>query len=57
MPVTAIIGTQWGDEGKGKITDALADQADVVARYQGGDNAGPASPRRDPAASHPRPPP
>ncbi|NPV06535.1 MAG: adenylosuccinate synthase [Anaerolineae bacterium] len=40
MPVTAIIGTQWGDEGKGKITDALADQADVVARYQGGDNAG-----------------
>jgi len=40
MPVTAIIGAQWGDEGKGKITDALASQADVVARYQGGDNAG-----------------
>ncbi len=40
MPVTVIIGAQWGDEGKGKITDALAGQADVVARYQGGDNAG-----------------
>ncbi|EPE62245.1 adenylosuccinate synthetase [Exiguobacterium sp. S17] len=34
------MGTQWGDEGKGKITDFLSKQADVVARYQGGDNAG-----------------
>ena len=35
-----VIGTQWGDEGKGKITDYLANQADVVVRSQGGDNAG-----------------
>jgi len=35
-----VVGTQWGDEGKGKITDYLAQQADVVARYQGGNNAG-----------------
>ena len=35
-----IIGTQWGDEGKGKIVDLLADQADIVARFQGGNNAG-----------------
>jgi adenylosuccinate synthase len=34
------VGTQWGDEGKGKITDFLSKQAEVVARYQGGDNAG-----------------
>jgi len=40
MPVTVIVGAQWGDEGKGKITDMLAGEADVVARYQGGDNAG-----------------
>ncbi len=40
MPVTVIIGAQWGDEGKGKIADSLAGQVDVVARYQGGDNAG-----------------
>ncbi|MHB0875131.1 MAG: adenylosuccinate synthase [Anaerolineae bacterium] len=40
MPATAIVGAQWGDEGKGKITDRLAAEADVVARYQGGDNAG-----------------
>jgi len=40
MPVTVVVGAQWGDEGKGKITDRLAGQADVVARYQGGDNAG-----------------
>jgi adenylosuccinate synthase len=40
--VTAIvvIGTQWGDEGKGKITDFLSKDADIIARYQGGDNAG-----------------
>lgn len=40
MPVTAVVGANWGDEGKGKITDALADEADVVARFQGGRNAG-----------------
>jgi adenylosuccinate synthase len=40
MPVTVILGAQWGDEGKGKITDLLAAQADIVARFAGGDNAG-----------------
>ncbi len=35
-----VVGTQWGDEGKGKITDYLAQEADVVVRYQGGNNAG-----------------
>lgn len=35
-----VVGTQWGDEGKGKITDFLAEKAEVIARYQGGDNAG-----------------
>jgi len=40
MPTTVIVGTQWGDEGKGKITDLLSDTADVVVRYQGGNNAG-----------------
>ena len=40
MPVIAIVGGQWGDEGKGKIIDLLAGQADVVVRAQGGDNAG-----------------
>jgi adenylosuccinate synthase len=40
MPLDIIIGTQWGDEGKGRFTDLLAAQADVVARYSGGDNAG-----------------
>lgn len=40
MTTVVVVGTQWGDEGKGKITDYLADQADVVARYQGGNNAG-----------------
>ena len=40
MAVTVILGAQWGDEGKGKITDLLAAQADVVARFGGGDNAG-----------------
>ena len=40
MPVTVIVGAQWGDEGKGKVTDFLAGSADVVARYQGGNNAG-----------------
>ncbi|MFO7619056.1 MAG: adenylosuccinate synthase [Thermoplasmata archaeon] len=40
MPSRLIIGTQWGDEGKGKITDLLADTADMVVRFQGGNNAG-----------------
>jgi adenylosuccinate synthase len=40
MPGIAIIGTQWGDEGKGKITDFLTPEADAVVRYQGGANAG-----------------
>ncbi|MBI5077204.1 adenylosuccinate synthetase, partial [Candidatus Falkowbacteria bacterium] len=40
MPATAIIGVQWGDEGKGKIVDLLAQKADIVARFQGGANAG-----------------
>ncbi len=40
MTVTTIIGAQWGDEGKGKITDYLADNSKVVARSQGGNNAG-----------------
>ena len=35
-----VVGTQWGDEGKGKIVDILARDADVVVRYQGGSNAG-----------------
>ena len=38
--VTAIVGANWGDEGKGKITDMLAEQSDVVIRFQGGANAG-----------------
>ncbi|MGH3022085.1 MAG: adenylosuccinate synthase [Gaiellaceae bacterium] len=40
MPATVIVGTQWGDEGKGKIVDLLAQDSDVVCRYQGGPNAG-----------------
>ena len=38
--VKAVVGANWGDEGKGKITDTLADAADVVIRFQGGANAG-----------------
>ena len=38
--VKAVVGANWGDEGKGKITDTLADSADVVIRFQGGANAG-----------------
>ena len=41
MPATVIVGLQWGDEGKGKTTDFLAEQIAMVVRYQGGDNAGP----------------
>ena len=37
---TILIGSQWGDEGKGKIIDVLTDKADIVVRYQGGSNAG-----------------
>lgn len=40
MPATVVVGTQWGDEGKGKLTDLLAAQMDMVVRYQGGHNAG-----------------
>lgn len=40
MPVQVIVGAQWGDEGKGKIVDMLSEHADIVARYQGGANAG-----------------
>jgi adenylosuccinate synthase len=40
MTVTAIVGAQWGDEGKGRIVDALAEQMEWVIRFQGGDNAG-----------------
>ena len=36
----AVIGLQWGDEGKGKIVDFLSEKFDLVARYQGGNNAG-----------------
>ncbi len=38
--VQAVVGANWGDEGKGKIVDTLAEQADIVVRYQGGANAG-----------------
>lgn len=40
MPLNIIVGAQWGDEGKGRITDLLAAKMDMVARYSGGDNAG-----------------
>ncbi|MCB9079734.1 MAG: adenylosuccinate synthase [Anaerolineaceae bacterium] len=40
MPVTAVVGAQWGDEGKGRVVDALAEKMDLVIRFQGGDNAG-----------------
>jgi len=40
MPAYVVVGTQWGDEGKGKIVDFLSDRADIIARYQGGNNAG-----------------
>ncbi|HCA78915.1 MAG TPA: adenylosuccinate synthase, partial [Bacteroidetes bacterium] len=40
MPVQIIVGAQWGDEGKGKIVDHLSENVDIVARYQGGANAG-----------------
>ncbi len=40
MANNVIVGTQWGDEGKGKIVDLLAEFADIVVRFQGGNNAG-----------------
>ncbi|HEY1359744.1 MAG TPA: adenylosuccinate synthase [Thermoleophilaceae bacterium] len=40
MPGNVVVGAQWGDEGKGKVTDLLAEQADLVIRFQGGNNAG-----------------
>ena len=40
MPASIVVGLQWGDEGKGKTTDFLAEQVSLVVRYQGGDNAG-----------------
>ena len=40
MPGIVIVGAQWGDEGKGKITDLLAERAGAVVRFQGGNNAG-----------------
>ena len=40
MPLDIIVGTQWGDEGKGRVVDMLSARADYVARFNGGDNAG-----------------
>ncbi|HEX2178728.1 MAG TPA: adenylosuccinate synthetase, partial [Actinomycetota bacterium] len=40
MPGIALVGTQWGDEGKGKVTHLMADEMDMVVRYSGGNNAG-----------------
>ena len=40
MPNTIVMGTQWGDEGKGALIDRLAEEHDVIVRYQGGANAG-----------------
>lgn len=40
MPAVVVVGAQWGDEGKGRVVDFLAEQADAVVRYQGGNNAG-----------------
>ena len=40
MPATVVVGTQWGDEGKGKFTDLVASEMSMVVRYQGGHNAG-----------------
>ena len=40
MSTTVVLGAQWGDEGKGKVTDFFASNADMVVRFQGGNNAG-----------------
>ena len=48
MANVVVVGSQWGDEGKGKIVDWLSERADIVVRFQGGHNAGPyAGGRRD----------
>ncbi|MBA3372254.1 MAG: adenylosuccinate synthetase, partial [Euzebyaceae bacterium] len=52
MPAWVVVGTQWGDEGKGKATDLLADDVEYVVRYQGGNNAGHTIIAGDP--THPR---
>ena len=52
MNVT-VIGAQWGDEGKGKVVDIYSSKAELVVRYQGGNNAGHTGGDRPPA--HPRP--
>ena len=48
--LTAVTGINWGDEGKGRVIDLLAEQADVVARYQGGNNAGHTVVRTEPSS-------
>ena len=40
MPNIVVIGAQWGDEGKGRIVDLISENVDIIARYQGGNNAG-----------------
>ena len=40
MSTTCVLGAQWGDEGKARVVDLLADEADLIVRYQGGNNAG-----------------
>lgn len=40
MPAIVVVGAQWGDEGKGKLIDVMASEADMVVRFQGGSNAG-----------------
>ena len=67
MPATVVVGTQWGDEGKGKFTDLVAKEMQLVVRYQGGHNAGHTLvvdgdsfalqlvPERDPLRPHRRP--
>ncbi|HEX6389783.1 MAG TPA: adenylosuccinate synthetase, partial [Solirubrobacteraceae bacterium] len=40
MPGICIVGAQWGDEGKGKVVDLVAERADAIVRFQGGNNAG-----------------
>ena len=40
MPGRVVVGTQWGDEGKGKVVDVLSEHADTIVRFQGGNNAG-----------------
>src|ERR1700676_4718933 len=42
MANVVVVGSQWGDEGKGKVVDWLSEQADIVVRFEGGQNAGPA---------------